>query len=118
MGAETDAIVIEESEPEPEDDSWKKDKEWIFLCSNPKLRSQAREVILEYTSELLGLDPPKRIRILPQGTWVWRPDANNVLSLGPLASCRGADKKISRPFYACQVPKTMWRHKPSGLPTK
>lgn len=111
-----EASALPEKEVKAEEiEAWREETDWIHLCSHHELISTAREVILEYTSTLLGRE--KRVRIPHTGIWVWKPDASEILRLGQLASCRGPDTRIDRPFFTCQASNRAMRDKPNGPPT-
>lgn len=102
-------------------EKWRKESGWLFICCHHELRGQAREVLLEYSSilasETAGKDVSKAIRVPRSGMWVWKPDADRILELGQLASCRGPQQKIKRPFFTCQPSARALRIRPDGPPT-
>lgn len=109
--------LSQEAEDSPEtdsDDSWKSVNAWVWLASHRQLRHLSREVVLEHTSELFGREV--RTVIPAEGKWVWKPDADRILELGPLASCRGMDDRIRRPFFVASTPRKHRSSRPSGAP--
>ncbi len=91
--------------------------EWMYLACHHRLTMTARIVRLEYESQVRGLSPAKEIQITREGCWVWKPDADNILRLGSLASCRGVDHNVKRPFHTAQIPVLEQQKRPVGPPT-
>jgi hypothetical protein len=79
-----------------------------------QLTTPNQRVLLERTMERLGLGRTI-FRIPPGGVWVWRPDAQLIFELGPLAPCCGTTP-VKRPFYRAQAPTSAMENKPEGPP--
>lgn len=94
---------------------WRNDPEWTWVRAHHRLASSAQVVTLGYESAARGVPPIKR-RITSHGCWVWRPDVENIMRLGGLASCFGNDKKINKPFFTCGAPRTALASRPTGPP--
>lgn len=88
---------------------------WTLLFSHRELAIRSQTVLLEYESELLG--KRREVRIMTGGTWVWDPDARNILKIQHLASCHGADHTVRRPFHTGQASIRQMAGRPSGPPT-
>jgi hypothetical protein len=86
------------------------------MVAHRELRTTAQEVVLEYTSEVVGTEV--RARINRAGRWVWEPDALKILEMGPLASCRGVDQRVAQPFFIAQPPDNQKPGRPFGPPKK
>jgi len=98
------------------DDGWKKNSDWVMVLAHRELKSTAQVVVLERTTELTG----KRVelRILTTGVWVWVPDAEPIIDLQHLASCRGPDMTVGRPFNFGQSSAVQNKGRPYGPPKK
>lgn len=94
------------------------EQEWLYIGSHHKLNHRARVVKLEYQSTALGREQPIECSIPPGGAWIWKPDADSILRLQGLASCRGTDAKIERPFFVVQPSRKALRNRPVGPPKK
>lgn len=92
--------------------------EWVFIRAHHRLSNAARFVKLEYETIARGRDRVIEREISYSGVWIWKPDADNILRLQGLASCRGQDKKIDKPFFVCQAPKKALKVRPVGPPEK
>ena len=111
---------IEEKEPEPKKRAkrkprWWNSREWTWLQSHKRLAVPLQVVTLECTSERVGHVVKKRIR--HGGAWVWKPDADEILKLGKLASCNGVSK-INRPFFVGRPSREALEHKPDEPPAE
>lgn len=109
---------VEEEKPRrraSKNPDWWDDQVWVWLQPHHRLTTANQRVVLERTTERLG---EERIieRIPPGGKWVWRPDADMILHLGPLAPCCG-NTSISKPFFRAQPPTSAMNSKPEGPPT-
>lgn len=93
---------------------WMKEEGWTLLFSHRELNTRAQTVMLDYTSRLL--DRKVEVRIMKTGTWVWAPDARQILELQQLASCRGPDRTVRRPFHTGQPSVAHSKGRPFGPP--
>lgn len=95
--------------------AWKKDSRWVRLACDHKLTPPARRVFLSCTSELLGEEVYASIP--PNGAWIWKPDAEEILALGNLASCN-ADHDVRKPFFRAHTCAAVEKTRPEGPPSK
>jgi hypothetical protein len=102
----------------PKREPWMDEEEWLFIGSHHRLSHHARVVKLGYQSEALGLRKPIERAIPRGGTWIWKPDADEILRLQGLASCHGTDVKIKRPFFVVQPSRKALKDRPVGPPKK
>jgi hypothetical protein len=79
---------------------------WLYLASSGRLLPASRNVRGGYSGRMYN--------IRPTGSWVWRPDAREILKLQGLAACRGAP--VRRPFGVAHPNKIAAPHEPVGPP--
>ena len=96
------------------DEKWRTQNGWAMMFCHRELMTRAQEVTLEYTSILAG--KKVTVRIPKDGVWVWLPDANKVLELQQLASCRGPDVLVDRPFFVGSPSARQKKGRPFGPP--
>ncbi len=96
------------------DEGWRTQNGWAMMFCHRELTTRAQEVTLEYTSILAG--KKVSVRIPKDGAWVWLPDANKVLELQQLASCRGPDTLVDRPFFVGSPSARQKKDRPFGPP--
>lgn len=87
-------------------ETWKTETGWVVIASAGRLLPQYRNVRGGYSGILYN--------IKTSGTWVWQPDADEILVLQDLAACRGGP--VARPFGIANPNAILKRSKPEGPP--
>lgn len=78
----------------------------MFVASDSRLLPGERRVVGGYS----GI----KYHIRPSGTWVWKPDAEEILKLQELAACRGGT--VKNPFGITTPSRKMRRAMPTEAP--